>query len=515
MRRWSWLAVSNWPGCFAGDLRVEGVGHEPGRYALAGSDPAMLDPLPAGAGQGSCPAGQCFLRRGVQRRTQGLTPVGEGTELTEAGDAELVDMAADGNTAAAGEFLARRLHMLTVMARRIATSTIDPDDLLAEAIANLLAKWAERKGPREHVEAYLIRSMRNRVSDELRSPRSKTVPLDADPDRFPDEQTGHHRVELHREFALVREALTKLPEDQRRVLMATVVEGRKPGDLVEEFGRPAGAIYSLSRRARIGSRRALLQVMLEENAQQECRECADQLPQAIGADLLDQIEFAGPRHIRDCAHCSMAWRRYLALVQYVGVASLLVVAIAVLSPPQPAGAVENHPDTEVKRASPGSAATTHRPRRGLRAVSRPRLGLALAATATGSVLIWAGLTSVQGFLAGRTAPRPVGSLAVSAQIADETHTTLSVAFGVDRTPWRVEELTIVIPERSRLESAPAGWACAPGAARIACTSDLESPTGGQFRFVNEGTADGQYQLVVKATSGVATITAQAEGLFPR
>jgi hypothetical protein len=297
--------------------------------------------------------------------------------------------------------------------------------------------------------------------------------------------------------------------------MATVVEGRKPGDLVEEFGRPAGAIYSLSRRARIGSRRALLQVMLEENAQQECRECADQLPQAIGADLLDQIEFAGPRHIRDCAHCSMAWRRYLALVQYVGVASLLVVAIAVLSPPQPAGAVENHPDTEVKRASPGSAATTHRPRRGLRAVSRPRLGLALAATATGSVLIWAGLTSVQGFLAGRTAPRPVGSLAVSAQIADETHTTLSVAFGVDRTPWRVEELTIVIPERSRLESAPAGWACAPGAARIACTSDLESPTGGQFRFVNEGTADGQYQLVVKATSGVATITAQAEGLFPR
>ena len=158
MRRWSWLAVSNWPGCFAGDLRVEGVGHESGRYALAGCDPARLDPLPAGAGQGSCPAGQCFLWRGVQRRTQGLTPVGEGTELTEVGDAELVDMAADGNTAAAGEFLARRLHMLTVMARRIATSTIDPDDLLAgdaDSHPTTPEDWLARKQLAEQLDAAL------------------------------------------------------------------------------------------------------------------------------------------------------------------------------------------------------------------------------------------------------------------------------------------------------------------------------------------------------------------------
>ncbi|WP_254791517.1 RNA polymerase sigma factor, partial [Curtobacterium sp. MCBA15_005] len=51
---------------------------------------------------------------------------------------------------------------------------IDPEDLLSEALVRLVEKWASGNGPSEHVNAYVIRSMRNRVIDELRSPRSKT-----------------------------------------------------------------------------------------------------------------------------------------------------------------------------------------------------------------------------------------------------------------------------------------------------------------------------------------------------
>ncbi|MBN9106773.1 MAG: sigma-70 family RNA polymerase sigma factor [Propionibacteriaceae bacterium] len=235
--------------------------------------------------------------------------------LAESSDTELTGLAADGHRHAAGELLSRHLHLLTVMSRRIATPTIDPEDLLGEAIANLLTKWAQGQGPREYAEAYVIRSMRNRVADELRSPRSRVISLDPDWQPVPVESPDYDRVERHQDFEMVRDALAKLPADQRRVLLATVVDGRKPGDLVAEFERPAGAIYSLSRRAKLNLRRALLQVMLERKAPAECRAYSSQLPPSIDTDLLDQLDFAGPRHIRECGRCSAAWQLYLTQVQ--------------------------------------------------------------------------------------------------------------------------------------------------------------------------------------------------------
>ncbi|MFF3026555.1 RNA polymerase sigma factor [Microbacterium sp. NPDC057944] len=179
------------------------------------------------------------------------------TEAVAESNAALIAAAADGDRAAAGEYFAQNLRMLTAMARRIAGNVMDADDLLSEAIVSVLALWVRGTGPRTHLAAYLARAMRNRVTDELRSPRSRTWNLDSSWERAADNDPRLTEIDLERDVAAVHEILSLLPDDQRIVLTAMHIEGAKPRDLEVRLDRPASAISSLAQRAKANFRRLL------------------------------------------------------------------------------------------------------------------------------------------------------------------------------------------------------------------------------------------------------------------
>ncbi len=101
--------------------------------------------------------------------------------------------------------------------------------------------------------------MRNIVVDEYRASRSRDVPLGLE--GMPTDESvddSLREIELDGEFTLIREAFRSLPEDQRKVLDAVTVHGRKPSELTSELGRNAAAVSNLLRRAKLALRRATL-----------------------------------------------------------------------------------------------------------------------------------------------------------------------------------------------------------------------------------------------------------------
>lgn len=253
-----------------------------------------------------------------------------------------------GDSAAAARYLQDNLQYLTSMARWLAANTMDHDDLVAECIAKLLALWKQGKGPTAHPNSYVIASMRNRLIDERRSPRSKVLRLADVEDQLPPEELASRRVDLHREFGFVRDALASLPEDQQRVLKATVIDGRKPAELTEELARSASAIYSLNHRAKTSLRRATLQQVLMDGAPDECRHAAARLPDSIANSPDDVADTRATAHQQSCERCRAAWARFSSM-STLGVLVLLVVGRAVLDP-STAQAVENDLASRTRRS---------------------------------------------------------------------------------------------------------------------------------------------------------------------
>lgn len=414
----------------------------------------------------------------------------------EVDDAVLLQRAAEGERLAAGELLARRMPMLAAMARRITVPSIDPDDLLAEAITQLLSKWAEGKGPHSGIDTYVIRSMRNRVVDEIRSPRFRTTTVDVMPEPVPVVQVEFEHVELHREFSLVQAALERLPADQRRVLQATVVDGRKPAELVGELGRSAGAVYSLQLRAKHGLQRSLLQVILEQSDAPACRQCARELPKTITPELIDDSGSSAAAHLRTCKDCSRGWQRYLLLMAFGGAACVILVGALLVVPAAPAAAAVAVGSSSADVNPPADRKQSKRTRR-----PTLRTLLGMAAVLTGVTLTgWAAS-------GGHAVTEQLGTMSMVVTSPASERTDVSITFNVAGRSWKVDELTLTLPAGEALTSTPSGWSCRPTRPdEVSCTVAVQNPTGGTLSFEGPAAGKGTYTLAVKATSGRDPVT---------
>ncbi|ROR93661.1 RNA polymerase sigma factor (sigma-70 family) [Salana multivorans] len=445
-------------------------------------------------------------------------------------DDELAKEAAAGDQEAAGELFARRWDLLTAMSRRIAGPTIDPEDLLAEAIASLLSLWRRGGGPRVHVTAFVIQSMRNRMTDEHRSPRSRVVALPDDESLVVADDEEHRRSDLSRELATVEAALGRLSEPYRRVLVATIVDGRRPRDLEEELGRPASAIYSLSRRARAALRRATAQVCLEEDAPPSCREAAGLLPEVVGPDPDATGEGSGMLHIRSCQRCRRAWSRFAAMGGSYSLLPLVVPVSLAWRTAEVDAAQSPGASSAVPPASPSAAGSAGGPaaavgtggqllpvvgatltavRTTIAALSAPtRLAMVLAGTAAVTGAVVAGTS-----LAGAPAAPPQAHFDVSHARVDQV-VALDVDFGVVDADWEVASLTFVVPAGAALADRPDSWTCDQVADEVTCTSTEPSDPGGTFTFdAPTSVTDGGYDVVLVATVGERTVTGTAGGPF--
>lgn len=418
-------------------------------------------------------------------------------------DDDLTALAAGGDSRAATEFLTRNQSYLHAIARKLGWNRVEPDDLLAEALTNLLSKWADGSGPAENVKAYLIRSMRNRVIDEVRSPRSRVGALDPDEELIATADAEVQSVELHREFELVRRAFAKLPSDQRSVLTATVIEGRKPRDLERELGRRAPAIWSLARRATVSLRRQVLREVLEDEAPKECLAHTKWLPKEVPDDPDQAGRSRGMAHIKSCDRCRAAWAVFARMSSTLGVASLLVAAqsigtrqqaVASQGVPQAASSVD---ERERRR----DFARTWALRTG--ALAAVGVGVTLFAIATGSP---AGevIQQVSG-----TGPVARASTVMTAEIEGFT---VAVDFDVAGKNWQITELALTAPSGAELAAFPEGWTCRQVAASTNCRTDQPNANGGTFRYhYSQPAAGASFRLSVKATTEGTPVEAVSLG----
>jgi RNA polymerase sigma-70 factor (ECF subfamily) len=129
----------------------------------------------------------------------------------------------------------------------------DAEDITQNVFAKLtkaIHKYEQREVP---FAAWILRVARNAALDHLRSRR--LVPFDEV--RTTDE--GYEQVGFERSQSL-RQALERVPEEQREVLVLRHVAGLAPGEIAERLHKSEGSIHGLHHRGRRALRAALIEL---------------------------------------------------------------------------------------------------------------------------------------------------------------------------------------------------------------------------------------------------------------
>lgn len=408
-----------------------------------------------------------------------------------------------GDRGAAGEYFARNSSYLYAIARWLVdgrSGVVDPDDLAADALARLVSLWSEGRGPNSGPNAYVIRSMRNRLVDEFRSPRSRVTAL-AEEYEDPSVTLSTRDIDLYREYRYVRSALSILPKDQQAVLRATLIEGRKPAELEDELSRPASAIYSLGLRARKSLRKATLRVVLEDGAPDDCRHAAARLPDQVALDVDGTGGAGGMIHVRQCPRCRKAWSRFGAMASLLGVASVFTVGTMLFETPAVQASINDTPRSSGRARRDAARARRH-------GICRsPLTLLGLACVGGGLALVGAVGPSVLSALGVTQLSASTTELRATSQSTASAGAELVVDFRAESISAVV---SVALPSGVTVVNAPKGWDCRSLSTEISCRAKPGHP--GTFHLSDaRAEPTGTYLVNVNAESDGQVITGFAKG----
>lgn len=176
-------------------------------------------------------------------------------------DRTLLEAVRTGSTDAFGELYSRHCTAEHTMAKQVASTPADAEDLVAEAFVKILDVLRRGGGPDSAFRAYLLTTVRNLAVAS--NSRDRRLHLAADLDEFcgPDGSvpfTDPAVVESERE--LVAKAFARLPRRWRRVLWYMEIEHQTATEVGERFGISRNSAAALAYRARKGLREAYAQV---------------------------------------------------------------------------------------------------------------------------------------------------------------------------------------------------------------------------------------------------------------
>jgi RNA polymerase sigma factor (sigma-70 family) len=233
-------------------------------------------------------------------------------------EVELIAAVRAGRTAAYQLLYQRHAPSATGLARQLARSPSEVDDLVSEAFAKVLARLLAGRGPDFGFRSYLLTTLRRTAYDRTR--RDKRLEFtgdDADLDPgVPFTDTA--LADLER--SLVRRAFRRLPVRWREVLWRTEIEERGPAEIGAMIGMTANSVSALAYRAREGLRQAYLQVHLAETEElsasaaaqgqqagvelaQRCRATAQRLGAWIRDGLSRRDSVLVREHLQECDRC--------------------------------------------------------------------------------------------------------------------------------------------------------------------------------------------------------------------
>jgi RNA polymerase sigma factor (sigma-70 family) len=198
------------------------------------------------------------------------------------------------------------------LARQLARSPADADDLVSSAFARLLEILRAGGGPTEAFRAYLLTSLRHLAYDRTRAERRLDLIEDmgevigVDSERTVIPFTDPAVAGLER--SLAARAFATLPERWQAVLWHLEVEGDSPADIAPLFALTANAVSALGYRAREGLRQAYLQEHLAGDPaapprDRRHRETEEKLGAYTRGGLSKRDAVKVEEHLRECAEC--------------------------------------------------------------------------------------------------------------------------------------------------------------------------------------------------------------------
>ena len=220
-------------------------------------------------------------------------------------DAQLIEAVRHGDVAAYGDLYVQHLGAARNLARQLARTTTEADDLVSEAFIRVLHALRAGGGPNSAIRAYLLTALRHVAYDRTRKERrielSEDIVESVDPAlvSVPFDDT----VTATAEKALAKNAFTQLPERWQTVLWLTEVEGQTPAEVASSLGLTPNGVSALAYRAREGLRQAYLQAHL---AAVEARRCRPTI-EVLGAWTRNGLPRRQARqvelHLDECASC--------------------------------------------------------------------------------------------------------------------------------------------------------------------------------------------------------------------
>jgi RNA polymerase sigma-70 factor, ECF subfamily len=166
---------------------------------------------------------------------------------------QAVDRAKEGDMSALHFLYVRFADDVCAYVRSIVRDPHAAEDITQIVFMKLMKaidKYERREAP---FAAWILRVARNAAFDHIRA--SRQIPLAEV--RTTDEGSEWVRFERAR---CLREALERLPSDQREVLVLRHVAGLSPGEIAERLGKTEASIHGLHHRGRGALRAALKQL---------------------------------------------------------------------------------------------------------------------------------------------------------------------------------------------------------------------------------------------------------------
>ncbi|HEX6352466.1 sigma-70 family RNA polymerase sigma factor [Actinophytocola sp.] len=228
-------------------------------------------------------------------------------EVDGPSDAELIESVRKGTVSAYGGLYERHVAAAYNLARQLARSPAEADDLVSEAFSKVLDTLRAGRGPDSAFRAYLLTALRHTAYDKTRRDRRlelsddvttvSGVPVDAVSEEFDDTAVAGL------ERSLAAQAFARLPERWQAVLWHTEIEGQSPGEVAPILGLTPNGVSALAYRAREGLRQAYLQVHLAETPERSCRAAAEKLGAWTRDGLSKREKAQVEAHLDTCERC--------------------------------------------------------------------------------------------------------------------------------------------------------------------------------------------------------------------
>ncbi|MFD0923565.1 sigma-70 family RNA polymerase sigma factor, partial [Saccharopolyspora rosea] len=230
-------------------------------------------------------------------------------EMQGPGDAELIEAVRNGSSEAYAQLYERHVSAAYNMARQVAKSPAEADDLVSEAFAKVLDTLRAGRGPDTAFRAYLLTALRHTAYDRTRRERKVQLADDVAEVSGADVSVPFTDTALAGlERSLAAQAFARLPERWQTVLWHIEIEGQSPAEVAPVLGLTPNGVSALAYRAREGLRQAYLQVHVGQLAEagpgvESCRATADRLGAWTRGGLSKRETAQVEAHLDGCDRC--------------------------------------------------------------------------------------------------------------------------------------------------------------------------------------------------------------------